>query len=169
MIRLIVTYRPRRRAATRRDATRRPEGGKAKIRPRRDLQRSTPSLVLTDARDIRMHFVCSSFLGRPTSLRSSIIVSPGLRLLLVRLSLGGSSHPPFRTALPFGALTSDPPPRAASRPSRARAHTLIFFLSLASLPGINLLRARRRERFRHSRLRRFQRAYERARTGGVVD
>lgn len=93
MIQLIVTHRPRDESSNdrRRYAT------------TKKISNEAPSLVLTDARDIRMYFVCSSFLGRPTSLRSSIIVSPFFSSLFAF-----SSYRPPSLRLPFLSAFFDP-------------------------------------------------------------
>lgn len=101
-----------------------------------------------------MHFVCSSFLGRPTSLRSSIIVSlsslslsrpcspllNSLSLFLVSISLFLCPSPSFRGLF-------DPP----AYPSHAYTY---FFLTAWHKSS-----SRSTPEFRHSRLG-FQRAYE---------
>lgn len=104
----------------------------------KDLQRSAVTCFDRRQRYIRMHFVCSSFLGRPTSLRSSIIGSSSSRpcplsVLLLRL--------PFRPSSIFFWLT--------------HVHALIFFLATAWHKSSS----RSTPKIRHSRLG-FQRAHE---------
>lgn len=137
MIQLIVTHRPR--ITNRPGARRRPETFRWWTKK---ISNEAPSLVLTDARDIRMHFVCSSFLGRPTSLQSSIIVSPSS--CPCSLSVLAFSSP---IRLLYIFLSFWAPFDSSAHPSRAYTY---FFFFLATAWHKSSFRST--PKFRHSRL-----------------